>query len=235
MAAKGGKKGSSKVKKAPPEMAEMIETLLKMASSAPTYTLVGQATEAKLYEIVVLAEILGAYPGTVRVVSPGGAHIFRLAGAPSKATKATYTHFELIDASGRIEHEVWLSVEMKTLSWAYSGATSAGLATQHEIDVGVFSAPLPPTSYPTFDQLHAGLSCKHMGAAKVHVRELLGMRRETALLDDQQPAQAPWLGIAHVPAKPPSTMHLVSSSPAVIEYEDPITALGAYCAYVPFP
>jgi hypothetical protein len=232
MAGKIGK-GSSKTKKAPPDMVEMVEALLQMASSSPTYTLLEEPTEAKLYEIVVLSEVLGAYPGLVRAVSPG-AH-FKLAGSPSKATKATFTYFELVNGYGRVEHEVWLSVEVKTLSWERAGGTGAALASQHEIDVGVFSAPLSGSSYPTHRQLDAGFSCKHLTTGKVHVRELLGMRRETALLADDQPCRAAWLGKPVVPADPPVPMYLVSSDPGVLEYEEPIDQLGAYLAYVPFP
>jgi hypothetical protein len=234
MPAKSGK-GTAKTKKAPPDMAEMVETLLKMAAGAPARTLLEEATEAKLYEIVVLAEVLGAYPGQVRAVSPGGATVFKLAGSPSKATKGTFTYFEMVNAAGTVEHEVWLSAEVKTLSWDRSGAMGTALSSQHEIDVGVFSAPLPASSYPTHQQLDAGLSCKHMATSKVHVRELLGLRRETALLARPQPCRAAWLGKLQVPANPSSPVYLVSSDPGVLEYESPIDELGVYLAYVPFP
>jgi hypothetical protein len=168
-------------------------------------------------------------------VSPGAAPVFKLAGGPSKATKSTFTYFELIGGAGRVEHEVWLSVEVKTLSWERAGGMGAELASQHEVDVGVFSAPLPGTSYPTHRQLDAGLSCKHMGTAKVNVRELLGMRRETALLASDRPCRAAWLGKLVVPGDPPSPMYLVFSDPGALEYEKPIDELGADLAYVPFP
>lgn len=225
-------KGKSKTKKAPPELSEMVEALLSMASNAPSYTFEDQATEAKLYEIVVLAEVLDAYPGSVNTVSPGTSAKFKLAGAPAKANKAKFTYFEL--SRGSIpEGEVWLSVEVLTLSWYRAGASDDALSSRHEIDVGVF-VPLPTDSYPSFTQLIAGFSCKHMNASKAHVRELLGLRRETAFLSDPVPSRAPWLVAGDLPANPASPLVLISSDAGVLEYARPIDELGAYIDYVGF-
>lgn len=233
MAAPGKKSGQSKTSKAPPDMQSMVEALLKMAAQAPAYTLADAATEAKLYEMVVLAKVLEAYPDVVEVKTPGNASVFKLAGNPSKATKSKFTYFNL-KSGGRVVHEVWVSVEVKTLSWSSAGATGTALASQHEIDVAVF-APLAADSYPTHNQLHAGLSCKHMNASKAHVRELLGLRRETALLNLHQASLAPWLEGPSLNAEPASPLFLVSSDAGVVDYATPIGMFGAYVRYIPFP
>ncbi|WP_175846014.1 hypothetical protein [Burkholderia arboris] len=208
----------------------MVEALLSMASNAPSYTFEDQATEAKLYEIVVLAEVLDAYPGSVSTNSPGIAAKFKLAGAPAKANKGKFTFFELSRGS-TAEGEVWLSVEVSTLSHHRAGGTDDSLSSRHEIDVGVF-VPLPTDSYPSFTQLIAGFSCKHMSASKAHVRELLGLRRETAFLSDSVPSRAPWLVAGGLPANPASPLILISSDAGVLEYARPIDELGAYIDYV---
>lgn len=229
--AKSGK-APSKTKKAPLEMNDMVEALLSMASNAPSYTFEDQATEAKLYEIVVLAEVLDAYPGSVSTVSPGITAKFKLAGAPAKANKGKFTFFELSRGSTP-EGEVWLSVEVSTLSCYRAGGASDALSGRHEIDVGVF-VPLPTDSYPSFEQLIAGFSCKHMNASKAHVRELLGLRRETAILGGPVPSRAPWLVAGGLPAIPASPLILISSDARVLEYASPIDELGAYIDYVCF-
>ncbi|WP_334007927.1 hypothetical protein [Burkholderia orbicola] len=226
------RKGASKTQKAPPEMNEMVEALLSMASNAPSYTFEDQASEAKLYEIVVLAEVLDAYPGSVSAVSPGMVAKFKLAGAPAKANKGKFTFFELSRGSAP-EGEVWLSVEVSTLSCYRAGGPDDALSSRHEIDVGVF-VPLPTDSYPSFAQLVAGFSCKHMNASKAHVRELLGLRRETAVLGGPIPSRAPWLVAGGLPANPASPLILISSDAGVLEYACPIDELGAYVDYVCF-
>ncbi|WP_157658745.1 hypothetical protein [Burkholderia ubonensis] len=224
--------GTNKTQKAPPEMNEMIETLLSMASNAPSYTFEDEATEAKLYEIVVLAEVLEAYPGSVSTMSPGMAATFKLAGAPAKANKGKFTFFQLSRGSTP-ECEVWLSVEVSTLSCYRAGGADDALSSRHEIDVGVF-VPLPTDSYPSFAQLIAGFSCKHMNASKAHIRELLGLRRETAVLAGPIPSRAPWLVAGRLPADPASPLFLISSDARVLEYACPIDELGAYVDYVCF-
>lgn len=210
----------------------MVEVLLGMASNAPGYTFEDLATEAKLYEMVVLAEVLDAYPGSVTTVSPGASATFKLAGAPAKANKAKFTYFEL-NRANTTEGEVWLSVEVTTLSSHRAGDLDDALSSRHEVDVGVF-VPLPTNSYPTFEQLLAGFSCKHMHASKAHVRELLGLRRETAILGGPVPSLAPWLVTGDLPAIPASPLILISSDAGVLEYARPIDELGAYIDYVGF-
>jgi hypothetical protein len=217
---------------------QKIADLLALAAAAPVLTFAQNKSLARLYELVVLEHVLRMYVkgDTSRKVdvmnAPGG--VLSLAASPCKADKGAYSYFQLI-RNGKVEHEVWVSVEVTTLSWDRAGrplpVPSSG---KHEIDVGVFTELPAWPGYPDIHALHAGLSCKHKVPDKENVREALGLRRETALLDFASSSSAPWLQWM-VPAEPPSPLYLVSSSPAVLNYAKPLGTVGVYMRYVPFP
>lgn len=220
---------------------QKVTKLLELASGAPKQTLKQRRSTAKLFELVVLVEILQIYEaqfgkGTVRLKNATG-NILRLAGAPCSADKSTFSYFELLDNPGGTKVlEVWVSVEVTTLSWKISGlGGNPPRSAKHEIDVGVFE-PIPPGMlYPDYERLRAAFSCKHFDPLKESVREALGLRRETGLLvaDEIHHTAVPWL-ISNVPTSPPSPLFLVASSAGVYAYQDPVDKLGVYMMCVPF-
>lgn len=229
---------SEKIKTASSAQNQKIADLLTLAAGAPSLTFAQDKSVARLYELVVLAEIIKAYishtKGTATVVSatPG---VLRFAGRPCKADKGVYSYIRL-EKDGVIEHEAWVSVEVTTLSWDRAGSpTPEPASSRHEIDVALFS-PLPSfPCHPNYHDLHAGFSCKHRPANKESVREALGLRRETALLI-KWPGR-PRIGwhSGLIPTAPASPLYLASSCPGVVTYQDPLKTLGLYMRHIPFP
>jgi hypothetical protein len=236
-----GKKAPSKNSAASLSLNQKVNKLLELASGAPKQTLKQRRSTAKLFELVVLADILQIYEaqfgkGSVRIKNVTG-NILHLGGAPCSADKTTFSYFELLNSpGGTTALEAWVSVEVTTLSWKLSGlGGTPPRSGKHEIDVGIFE-PIPPgTLYPDYEMLRAAFSCKHFDPLKESVREALGLRRETALLvgDEIDHTAVPWL-ISNVPTRPPSPLFLVSSSAGVYAYQDPVDKLGVYMMCVPF-
>ncbi|WP_369646392.1 hypothetical protein [Variovorax sp. V118] len=234
--------GKSKTKAASSVLNKEIAALLSLASSASLLTFKARKSQARLFELVVLADLLNMYTansngGRITVKNATSGEL-KLAGAPCSANKSAYSYFVLEDARGTPHHEVWVSLQFTTLSWELNGMPQPPRsADRHEIDVGVF-APLPATAasiYPSYENLQAGVSCKHFSPSKEAVREALGLRRETALLSRlDNPSAVPWLMAERVPACPPSPLYLASSSPSVHAFTEPVDQLGLYMASTPF-
>lgn len=227
-----------KTKVAPPTTNQKIADLLALAAGAPTLTFLQDKSLSRLYELVVLERLLLSYVNvssnrTVGVENaPGG--VLYLAGSPCMADKNVFSYFSL-KRNGKVEHEAWVSVEVTTLSWDRAGSpTPLPNSGKHEIDVGVFSELSDVPHYPDYRELHAGFSCKHRAPNKESVREVLGLRRETALLKPLSRSSVRWIR-KFVPAAPPSPIFLVCSSPGVLAYATPLEAIGVYMAHVPFP
>ncbi len=237
-AKKGNVAPKSKVSIADLSLNDKVAKLLELAASAPKQSLKQAKSSAKLFELVVLADLLEIYSaqhgaGTVRVQN-AASNVLCLAGAPCSADKSTFSYFELLDfPGGLVVQEAWVSVQVTTLSWSLSGAGGpVPRAGKHEIDVGVFSPLTVP--YPDFQMLCAGFSCKHFAPLKECVREAIGLRRETALLErDTGQSATPWL-VSEVPARPPSPLFLVSSSAGVYAYQNPVSNIGVFMMCVPF-
>jgi len=217
---------------------QKIADLLALAAAAPALTFAQDKSLSRLYELVVLENILRMYISSdidrkVDVMNaPGG--VLKLAASPCKADKGAYTYFQL-KRRGKVEHEAWVSVEVTTLSWDRAGRPAPLPSSgKHEVDVGVFRELPAYPDYPDFHSLHAGFSCKHKVPHKENVREALGLRRETALLSRVFRSSAPWMR-TKIPAEPPSPLYLVSSSPTVLNYAKPLGTIGVYTWFVPFP
>lgn len=239
---------TSKIAIADDALNDKVLRLIELASGAPKQTFTQAKSSAKLFELVVLADILEIYrtqfgAGTVKVKNNTD-NILKIAGSPASANKSKFSYFELYDKSGNVSHEIWVSVEVLTLSWdimASPPLSPIPRSGKHEIDVGIFE-PLPALSkgmhapYPPHTSLHAGFSCKHFQPVKESVRETLGIRRETAFFTasefDHQ-SMVPWM-ISYVPTEPPSPLFLVSSTASVYSYQTPVDRMGVYMMAVPF-
>lgn len=228
----------SKTKKASKKKNQEVLDLLDLASSATASTFKSKKSSAKLFELVVLAEMLALFKSKHHsnkvVVCNQTPNVLYLAGAPSRADKKKFSYFEL-HGSGPLQ-EAWVSVQFSTLSWdLYRGVGVPFGAERHEIDVGIFNAIPEGLNYPPYQMLLAGVSCKHFSVNKECVREALGIRRETALLS-KTPSRgaASWIWPGAVPASPPSPLFLASSNAGVYQYAQPIDKFGLYVSFVPF-
>lgn len=225
---------------------EKILTLLSLVSRSPALTFKENKSSAKLFELRMLFNILKKYKRVGNVVVKNAKNgVLYLAGAPASANKSKFSYFELC-RNQKVEHEVWISVQFISLSYelkltqlnqSISGTSTSKIppSAKHEIDVGVFE-PIPKNiRYPSYRNLCAGFSCKHLKPTKECVREVLGFRRETGFLSGPNNSLINWLTPQIVPTRPPSPMYLASSSLDVLNYKDPVELVGVYMLYVSFP
>lgn len=229
----------AKTKHASASANQKIANLIAIATSSPPLTFEHDKSLSRLYELVVLTNILNTFIKAApthrkaRVITTN-AGILNIPGSPCKARKSKHSHFKL-EENGAPAHEAWVSVEVTTLSWKHLAASGSPIrAARHEFDVALFSTLSAKPHYPSFEQLHLGVSCKYRPASKEFVREALGLRRETGFLHPHNGSLADWMR-ADIPSHPPSPIFLASSTPGVLNYASPVDQLGLYMRYIPFP
>ncbi|MDA8460931.1 hypothetical protein M5C97_21640 [Acidovorax sp. NCPPB 3859] len=152
---------------------------------------------------------------------------------PCSADKTKFSYFSAGKAgSGPLE--VWTSLQFLALSYSCQPSSPAPPKTHaalHELDVAVFLGPIG-SKYPGHDRLVFGASCKATAFQKDYLRELLGLRRETALLCSHQATRAPWFvppvkRPGDVASKPPSPVVLFCTDLSVLNY-GAVSSVGAF-------
>src|SRR5690606_40204174 len=164
------------------QLVAKVERLFDKAVSGASAPTIAPILEEKLFELYVLGKMLAIYKKAhpSAVISLEGPHsnaTIVVPKAPASANKTKFSYFKILN--GREHLEGWISVQVRTLSWKLSGAsTNMPPAGRHELDAAIFIGPLSSAS-PTFEELAVGASCKHVKkAGKENLREALGLRRE---------------------------------------------------------
>jgi hypothetical protein len=196
--------------------------------------------KGKLYELKVAAEFMKKFrstPGSkIKVQNLAGTYLVT-PGSPAAIDRAAYSWFELTPPGHTApKHELWLSVQF----WAYSACVAnwpkkkvAPKYSQcHELDVGLIEPGVQ--GYPTYDDVHAGATCKATAKpSKAQIREALGLRSELGFpLAMAVKSTAPWLEPT-VPAAPASPLYFYASAPSILNYVNSIR--GVYLRNVAFP
>jgi hypothetical protein len=221
-----------------------LENLFDLAAANLTGSnITSSLAKGKAFELYALLAVLRKMRRsgfTVTAVPPGStaANQLKFAGGPANADKTQFTFFDLYSLSTRERREAWVSVEVQTLSASIAAQGGAGrqngLASYHELDVAVFK-PLPAVPHkPALDKLIFAASCKDTGFKKEYVREVLGLRRETAILTSASPSLAPWF-IPHRPADPAVPVALFSNDSQCAKYAQPVDSIGVYVRQLVFP
>lgn len=191
----------------------------------------------KLYEVQVLWQVLEWMANAgyrIRHIPPNSKKPWKmvLPEKPASANKAVFSYFSAIKLGERLE--VWTSLEFLTLSYSKlptSPVPAKTYAALHELDIAVFKGPIN-SKYPSYNDLIFGASCKATPFKKDYLRELLGLRRETALLQRGNKSLAPWFvpPIANprmVNAEPTSVVALFCLDARVLNYGS-VSTLGAF-------
>lgn len=213
----------------PRRLIDIVRQALDKAIAAKPASTLATMSEAKLYELLVLGKLLQRHrhPARHQPRKNGVQRHVVVAQNPASADKSKFSHFVVAGS------EAWVSLNVKTLSWHLGqGGGRLPFAARHELDVAFVRPGCGP--YPAHSDLYLGASCKHVAqATKAQVRETLGLRRETAMFQEDLPSLARWF-VREVPASPASPMLLASSNPDVLRYAKPVDRLGVYLRYVPF-
>ena len=192
---------------------------------------VRKPTAGKVYELVVLADVLSdlaARGFSASFSNPGGK--VSLKAGPGQLLQSD-PHFD-VAVAGVIRFQVFVSVEFSTLG--SDGAHSTDLSGRHEIDIGVFDVGCG--AHPRHDQIALAVECKAVATlTKAMVRGVLGLRRELSYLTNLQPsrlARALMHSGPGVPAEPPSEVWLVASDQNVLQYAASPGRFGVECRHV---
>lgn len=233
----------SKTSAAPQSFNDDVALLLQMAAQAPVLTFSQLKSEAKLFELVVLTEILEEFSqigGGVFLQQPLSGTPNTFAGAPASADKNQFAWFDLRGPLGEPHAEAWISVQFQGLSTQLAlnhGGTSAAAskASRHELDIALFTPedPAIPRPYPPHDAVMAAVSVKHVAKLqKESVREALGFRREMGFLRQGSDwSYCPWLQES-VPCDPASPLFPASSAPNFSTYTGHIDEVGVFTRYM---
>lgn len=191
----------------------------------------------KLYEVQVLWQVLDWMANAgyrIRHMPPNSSQPWRmvLPEKPASANKAVFSYFSATKLGELLE--VWTSLEFLTLSYSLLPTSPVPLQTyaaMHELDIAVFKGPIK-CKYPTHDDLIFGASCKATPFKKDYLRELLGLRRETAMFKNGGASTAPWFvppvtcpGVVN--AVPRSVLALFCLDASVLNYGS-VSTLGAF-------
>ncbi len=242
------KRKSAKTRAASKKANSDVALLLQLAASAPVLTFPQRKSQAKLYELVVLAKMLFEFKaktgGTVVLQQPTAGTPNSFAGAPASADKAKYAWFQLSSAKPAHNAEAWVSVQFTGLSASLAarhlGVPPADLdASRHELDITLLrpdpNAPAPRL-YPEYSDILAAVTVKHVAKLqKESIREALGFRREMGFLDRPGVgSDCKWLA-PDVPCDPRSPLFLASSAPNFDGYAGQIDQFGIFPWYMKYP
>jgi hypothetical protein len=213
-----------------------FRTQLGLGTVRATTLLTGARLYDKAYELSCLLrtmhQLQAIDPAVSFQLQNGTRLAFRGKGGPIQ--RGTWPYIEMRSSSVTLA-EIWVDIECHALS-AWMTSNSLGYppyGRAHELDVVVVAPGASGTIPP--DQLYIGIEAKHRMFTKALLKELLGIRRETAfkgvgLRNDY----AWWRDDRRLPADPPSGIVLFCSSNNVTRYTDPAEFWGIEMIHHPF-
>jgi len=197
---------------------EIFENLFPSATEGETDLIPRSLTDGKLYEayiVTIIAEHLVTKENfTLKLVN--GNH-FQLKSSPGPINRS-YPCIEVY-RSGRMIAELWTDIEYLTLSYANSNRRTPNRGDYHELDILVVDPGIK--GYPQHDSIWLGVECKNTDYTKSLLKEILGVRRELSLLQQNRRTKFNQWPRREVPADPPSCLLVYSSRKGVIDYSDP--------------
>ncbi len=205
-----------------------IESAIKKyaeSRSSKAYSLVPSSlTSGKLYEAHVLSILLERlYKDEGFRILLINTKLIPLKSAPGPINPS-YPHFDLFRRGIKIA-ELWTDVEFLSLS--YSQRRPPYPITPgdfHELDLLIVDPGI--SGRPRHDNIWLGVECKNTGYNKGLLKEILGIRRELSLLQDQQNTKFSQWPRTTVPASPPSCLLVYSTDATVSSYANPGAVFG---------
>ena len=182
--------------------------------------LAGARLYDKAYELFCLIETMRQLKSAVSSASfhlVGGAKP-KFRGKGGQIQRHTWPYIEMRDGSGSIA-EIWVDIECWALSaWCQGHAPgNPPYSRAHELDI-VLVRP-STTGRPEPHELFLGIEAKHRPFNKALLKELMGVRRETAFKAiPQDNPFAWWRSDRRIPADPASGIVLFCSHASVHNY-----------------
>lgn len=205
-----------------------IEAAIKKyatARSSKEYSLVPSSlTSGKLYEAHVLSLVLEHLhtDENFRIVLIN-TNFIPLKSSPGPINPH-YPHFDLFRRGQKVA-ELWTDVEFLTLSYAQRGSSASPTSGDfHELDLVIVDSGI--SGRPRHENVWLGVECKNTGYNKSLLKEILGIRRELSLLQNQQVTKFSKWPRTSVPAHPPSCLLVYSTDSSVTSYASPGSVFG---------
>jgi len=199
-----------------------IASILQASSSISPVQAAGilpiKDLQGKLYEAHILATIiqnLTTLEGcTIKLVSSGTLTL-KQKGSP---INRTYPYFEVYRNRALIG-EIFTDTEFLSLSFSLRRAKTITTSDYHELDIVTFSPGL--NGRPRHEDVLLAVECKATSVEKSTFREVLGFRRELALLQStpQKTSFNTW-PINLITANPPSVHMFYSIDRPILKYKD---------------
>jgi len=209
---------------------------LGIGSKTADDLLAGAALYDKAYELSCLIETMrhlrSCVPSVAFQLIGGSKPKFR--GKGGEIQRGVWPYIEM-RATGGVLAEIWVDIECLALSASAQkkvpGNPPYGRA--HELDVVVVAPNIAGRPAPT--ELLLGVEAKHRLFNKALLKELLGVRRETAYKAKEHGNPfAWWRSSRKLPAFPPSGIVLFCSDAGVSRYADPAKFWGLEMIYHPY-
>lgn len=180
--------------------------------------------EGKLYEAFVLGlvarELVNNENLQLRLV---GGNYLALKSSPGPINNS-YPYVEVFRQQNHVAN-IWTDVEFTSLSCVMrnrEGNPSNG--EYHELDILMVDPDANPRPLP--HEIWLGVECKDTSYSKSLLKEILGIRRELSLLQDDKPTRFTTWPRRSVPADPPSCVLVYSTDHKVSSYSEPGTVFG---------
>lgn len=211
---------------------DIFENLFPMATEEEADLVPKSLTDGKLYEAYILtkiAENLVTREGfTLRLVN--GSHL-QLKSSPGPINR----NYPCIEAyrGGNLVAELWTDIEYLTMSFADSGKLNPNKGHYHELDIVLVDPRVK--KYPRHDEIWLGVECKNTDYTKSLLKEILGIRRELSLLQENKQTKFNNWPRTRVPAHPASCLLVYSSRQSILDYSDPGDFFGIDFYHEPLP
>ena len=204
---------------------QAIKRFASTVNSSRAYDLVPQSlTSGKLYEAHVLSvviEQLATQEGfQITLVN---SNLIPLKSSHGPINRS-YPYFQLRNGNGP-SAELWTDVEFTALSYYQSSIPRRiQRGDFHELDIVVTDYGI--NGRPRYDQIWLGVECKNTGYTKGLLKEILGIRRELSLLQQDRPTHFMNWPRREVPAEPASCLMVFSTDSDVLNYSSPGEVFG---------
>ncbi len=202
---------------------DMFQTLFPTATEPELDLVPRTLTDGKIYEAYVLAVVAGRLSSVegLALQLVNGNHI-QLKSSHGPINRR-YPFIE-VRRAGSLVGEMWTDVEFLTLSYSQSSRTALTKGDYHELDILMVTPGA--SSRPRHDQVLLGVECKNLSYDKGLLKDILGIRRELSLLQDNKPTAFSSWPRSTVPAQPASCLLVYSTSQDILEYANPGEVFG---------
>ena len=190
----------------------------------------------RIYELRCLIALITALrtkrPSLRFTLSAGAGVTLRAKGGPIDRTGNA--GIEVRDRHGPVLAEIGSNVEYLSLSYVSrhrSPPTGRTYARAHELDLVLVTPGLNGRPRPT--DILIGVEAKHRPYSKGLLKELLGVRREMAFVDD--PTQNPWewWSLGGLPAAPASGLVAWCAYASITNYTQAADFYGIWMEHLP--